>query len=136
VTAQEAFFKDGQWYNITNAEILPPNNTQVDFTDKFINRLKLGEKVTQEAVSYHEVNAWKFSSEFKDGDIRVMCVLYFDRDNNSIIGNETYRVEPDGSFKLVSAASPIHIEINVEPPLERFQQIKDKAKTIHFTKKY
>jgi len=136
VAAQESFFKGGQWYNITNGETFLPDSTQVDFSDKFINRLKMGEKVSQESVSYHDVNAWRFSSEFKDGDIRVVCAFYFDRDSNLIIGNETYWVEADGSLKLAGATTPIHIEINADPPLQRFQQIKDKAKIIHFTKKY
>ena len=57
--------------------------------------------------------------------------MFFDRDSGLMAGNETYAVLPDGSLQLVSGAIYSSFEINADPPLERFQQILEKAQKMH-----
>ncbi len=127
---QETLFQGGIWYNVTLGGSSRSYNTKVDFSGSFADQLKTGEKVTQEAVRYHDANAWRFFYELNDGGLRMARAMFFDRDSGLIAGNETYAVQPDGSLQLVSGAIYTSFEIDADPPLERFQQILEKAQKL------
>jgi hypothetical protein len=124
---QETLFQGGIWYNVTVGGSSRSYNTKVDFSGSFADQLKTGERVTQEAVRYHDANTWRFFYELNDGGLRMARAMFFDRDSGLIAGNETYAVQSDGSLQLVSGAIYSHFDINADPPLERFQQILEKA---------
>lgn len=128
---QETLFQSGIWYNVTLGGSSHSINTKVDFTSGIVDGLKNGEKITQEAVRYHDKDAWRFFFEFNDGGLRMARAMFFDRDAGVLTGNETYAVQPDGSLQLVSGAIYSSFEINADPPLDRFQQILEKAQKMH-----
>jgi hypothetical protein len=134
VIQQEAFYSKGAFYNVDDnatpgGESSRPQekNDQVDFTGNFANSLKSGEKQTQESVSYHGIEAWRFSYEIEEGGIRTSEAIFINRDTGLIAGKETYEVEKDSSLKLVSGAITTDFEIGAEPPMQHFQQILAKA---------
>lgn len=138
VILQEAFYNKGVFYNVDGN--VPPGgessrpqekNDQVDFTGNFADSLKSGEKPTQESVSYHGIEAWRFSYEIEEGGIRTSEAIFINRETGLIAGKETYEVEADGSPKLVSGAITTDFEIGAEPPTQHFQQILAKAQAQH-----
>ena len=131
VVEQETLFQGGIWYNVTLGGSSHSINTKVDFTSGIVDGLKNGEKITQEAVRYHDTDAWRFFYELNDGGRQMARAMFFDRGSNLLSGNETYAVQPDGSLQLVSGAIYSSFEINVDPPLDRFQQILEKAQKVH-----
>jgi hypothetical protein len=128
---QEAIFQGGAWYNVTLGGSSRSPNTKVDFTGGFADQIESGKEITQEAVRYHEVDAWRFYLEMDDGGLRMARALFIDRNSGLIRGRETYAVQSDGSLKLVSGAIYTHFEVDADPPLQRFQQILEKAQRMH-----
>lgn len=128
---QETLFQGGIWYNVTLGGSTRSLNTKVDFTGGIVDGLKNGEKITQEAVRYHDTDAWRFFYELDDGGRRMARSMFFDRESGLLSGNETYAVQADGSLQLVSGAIYTSFEIDADPPLDRFQQILEKAQKMH-----
>jgi len=124
---QEAVYQNGIWYNITSGRSGNSSNTEVDFTGSFANHFQEGQNIKQEAVTYNESKAWKFSYEIEEGGIRTIEALFFDQQNGLIIGKELYLVQPDRSLQIVSGNIISEFEINAEPPIERFQQMLEQA---------
>jgi hypothetical protein len=131
---QEAFYYDGSFFNVDNdAAKLDENsrprekNDQVDFTGNFAEELRNGEKQTQEAIPYQGAEAWRFSYEIKEGGVRTMEAIYFNRDTGLMAGKETYVVAEDGSMKLVSGVITSDFEIATDPPTQHFQDILARA---------
>ena len=62
---QDTLYQGGIWYNVTLGGSSRSYNTKVDFTGGIVDQLKSGEKITQEAVRYHNANAWRFFFELK-----------------------------------------------------------------------
>lgn len=131
VVQQEAVYQNGSWYNITLGGSGHSINTKVDFSGSFVDNFQEGQNIKQEAVTYHEVEAWKFSYEIEEGGIRTAEALFFDQQSSLIIGKETYLVQPDGSLQIVSGIIISNFDINVTPPAERFQQMLEKAEKLH-----
>jgi hypothetical protein len=128
---QEAIYQGGAWYNVTLGGSSRSPNTKVDFTGGFADQIESGKEITQEAVRYHDVDAWRFYFEMDDGGLRMARALFIDRNSGLIRGKETYAVQSDGSLKLVSGAIYTHFEIDADPPLQRFEQILEKAQRMH-----
>lgn len=127
---QEAVYQNGIWYNITSGGSSNSINTEVDFTGGFVNHFQEGQNIKQEAVIYNEINACKFSYEIEEGGIRTVEALFFDQQNGLIIGKELYLVQPDRSLQIVSGNIISEFEIDADPPIERFQQMLEKAQIL------
>ena len=129
---QEAIYQGGAWYNVTYGKPAhASSDAKLDFSGGFADQLKSGEKISQEAVSYQKADDWRFYVEMNDGGLRMARALFIDRNSGLISGKETYLVLSDGSLKLVSAVIYTRFEINADPPLQRFQQILEKAQKMH-----
>ena len=131
VVQQEAVYLNGTFYNITLGGSGHSINTKVDFSGSFVDHLQEGQNIKQEAVTYHEVKAWKFSYEIEEGGIRIAEALFLDQQSSLIIGKETYLVQPDGSLQIVSGIIISNFDINATPPTEIFQQMLEKAQRLH-----
>ena len=128
VVEQESFLRDGTFHNVTyGTSGHGISKDPIDFTGGFANHLKSGENIAQELVTYNGQGTWKFSYEAQDGVMRIAGVIYFDKISGYILGKETYFFQPDGSLKLGSGTTINIFEVDAEPPLDRFQQIRDKG---------
>lgn len=131
VIEQEAIYQGGIWYNVTFGGSSRDYSTKVDFTGGFANQLKRGENITQEAVNYHDANTWRFYFEMNDGGLRIARAIFINRESSLIAGNETYVVKPGGTLQLVSGTIYTSFEVDADPPLQRFEQILEKAQNLH-----
>jgi hypothetical protein len=131
VVQQEAVYLNGSFYNITLGGSGHSNNTKVDFSGSFLDNFQLGQNIKQEAVTYHGVKAWKFSFEIEEEGIRTVSALFFDQQSSLIIGEETYLEKPDGSLQIVSGIIISNFDLDATPPVERFQQMLEKAQRLH-----
>ncbi len=128
VVEQESFLKDETFHNVTyGTSGHGISKDPIDFTGGFANRLKSGENITQELVTYNGQDTWNFSYEAQDGVMRFVGVIYFDKNSGFILGKETYFVQSDGSLKLGSGTTINIFEVDAEPPLDKFKQIRDKG---------